>query len=352
MAQVVPIARGFAESDHERLIAALKASRAGTWRWTLADDRVEWDTALCEVYGIKPENAPRTSAEFLALIHPEDRDHARSAIGACIEGGKDADYQFRAVVDGTVRWIYDRSALVRHPDGSPAYMLGACLDVTETRRVQDERDAALAKQKVLLNELSHKVKNHLALIVSMLRLKRSKQTDPGAAEDFSRAIERAKTIASLHEYIYRSGEVESVSLNAYLEEICKNLEAEMLAGGRVSIVRAIEPVKVTVDWAVPIGLIVNELITNSARHGFAPGQAGEVRLRVRTVGDRVVMTVADNGHGMASVRSMGVGTRLMRALADQIGARMRLMSGRGTICSLSFPRTPPPRIRGPVKNSG
>ena len=176
--QVVAGAGQFAGSEHERLLAALKASRSGTWRWTIAEDRVEWDEALCQVYGLPPERAPTTSGEFLSLIHPDDREHAWSQIRACIEEGRDADYQFRTVVGGEERWIYDRSALVRNPDGSPAYMLGACLDVTERRRIQQERDAALEKQKLLLKELSHRVKNHLGMIVSLLRLKQSRQKDP------------------------------------------------------------------------------------------------------------------------------------------------------------------------------
>ena len=143
----------FAEAEHERLVAALKASRAGTWRWNVAADIVEWDDALCDVYGIKRKEAPTNSEEFLALVHPDDRAAVWAAISACIEKGTDADYQFRAVVGGSVRWIYDRSALIRDADGNPAYMLGACLDITNRRRIEEERDKLLEKQTLLLREL-------------------------------------------------------------------------------------------------------------------------------------------------------------------------------------------------------
>jgi PAS domain S-box-containing protein len=329
-------AKDFAGSEHERLLAALKASRSGTWRWSIADDRVEWDEALCQVYGIPPDRAPRTSGEFLTLIHPDDREHAWSQIRACIEEGRDADYEFRAVVGSDIRWIYDRSALVRNPDGTPGYMLGACLDVTEQRRVRAERDAALEKQKLLLRELGHRVKNHLGMIVSLLRLKQSRQTDPAAIEDFTRAIERINTIAYLHDRLYRSDDVESVDVRKYLGDICDNLHASLLAETRIEIVREIEPFELHVDQAVPIGLIVNEAITNAAKYAFGPGQEGRITVRLRVRGERATLTIADNGRGFAPDRPQGVGTRLVRALATQIGARLRVVSRRGVTYSLTF----------------
>src|SRR5215204_3267692 len=72
--------QSLASLEHERLLAALKASRAGTWRWNIVDDIVEWDDALCEVYGIGREHAPTRSSEFLELIHPEDRATAWRSI--------------------------------------------------------------------------------------------------------------------------------------------------------------------------------------------------------------------------------------------------------------------------------
>src|SRR5690606_33024008 len=150
--------------------------------------------------------------EFVNLIHPEDRERVWGVIRACIDEGIDADYQFRAVVDGNIRWIYDRSALVRDAEARPLYMLGACLDITEQRRLQEERDAALERQKTLLRELNHRVKNHLAIIVGLLRLKASRHADSTAREDFERAIERINTIAFLHDQLYREDLVDRIDV--------------------------------------------------------------------------------------------------------------------------------------------
>ncbi|MEJ0097770.1 MAG: histidine kinase dimerization/phosphoacceptor domain -containing protein [Bauldia sp.] len=332
------IADTFGDSEHERLVAALKASRAGTWRWRLSDDLVEWDDALCAVYGIAREQAPRTSGEFLALIHPDDRERAWEVISACIEKGTDADYEFRAVVGDQVRWIYDRSSLTRNPDGSPAYLTGACLDVTDRRHIEEERDAALRKGELLLKELGHRVKNHFAMISSLLRMKSARQTDPAAKQDFERAIERVHTIAYLHDQLYRAGDVEGVDVAEYVGEICTNLLNSVLAESRITIVQDLRPLHLDVDRAVPLGLIVNELIVNAAKYAFAPGDTGRIVVRLRVRGARASLTVSDNGRGFAPGTEAGVGTRLINGLARQMGARLRVMSGQGLTCTLTFPR--------------
>jgi two-component sensor histidine kinase len=327
----------FAHSERERLIAALKASRAGTWRWNIADDKVEWDDALCAVYGISPDQAPTTSSAFIAMIHPDDREMAWRSVSTCIETGSDADYQFRAIVGDTVRWIYDRSAVVRHPDGRPAYMLGACLDVTAQRRVQEERDAALKRQTLLLNELSHRVKNHLAMIVGLLRLKGARQEDPQAIEDFARAIDRVSTIAHLHEQLYRAEDVTLVDVPSYLGEICDSLRQSMLSDTKIVLERKLESAFLHVDQAVPVGLIVNELVTNAIKYAFLPNDPGRIAVRFRVVGETAVLTISDNGRGLdRSAPRQGVGSRLVRDLATQIGATFRMVARRGVTCSFRF----------------
>jgi len=106
------MAEGNDTSEHERLVAALKASRAGTWRWDIPADRVEWDEALSAVYGLPHIEAPRTSAQFFQLIHPDDRERAGRLLGVLLENGDEIEYEFRAIVGDRIVWIYDRSSVV------------------------------------------------------------------------------------------------------------------------------------------------------------------------------------------------------------------------------------------------
>lgn len=332
---------GISDAEHERLIAALKASRAGTWRWDVKTDIVEWDDALCDVYGIAREHAPRTSQDFFALVHPDDRAAAAATIGACIEQGIDADYQFRAVVGDRVRWIYDRSTLTRDAEGNPAYMLGVCFDVTERQQLEDERDKLLEKQTLLLRELTHRIKNHLNMIISLLRLKARRQTDDRARQDFERAIERVHTIAFLHDQLYRKDVFDRIDMASYVSDICENLKASILGETKISLVCEVEPARLNIDQAVPLGLIINEVVTNAAKYAFSPDQEGRILIRFRRRGDRCLLSVSDNGRGVAAPDQVhGVGSELIRALAHQIGARIRTFSRNGFIHSFLFRALP------------
>jgi two-component sensor histidine kinase len=216
-------------------------------------------------------------------------------------------------------------------------MLGVCLDITDRRRIEDDRDRLLEKQTLLLRELTHRTKNHLSMIVSLLRLKGARQTDPDARQDFERAIERIHTIAFLHEQLYRRDRFDRINVASYVEEICTNLQESILAETKVSIVREIEPAELVTDQAVPLGLIVNEAVTNAAKYAFQPDQEGRILIRFRTRDDRCTLTISDNGRGLAEpFKTSGVGIKLLKALAQQMGARVRVVDRKGLTYSFVF----------------
>ncbi|MCC7275638.1 MAG: PAS domain-containing protein [Alphaproteobacteria bacterium] len=323
---------------HERLMAALRASRCGTWRWDVPRDVVEWDEALCGVYGIPRHRAPRTSREFVALIHPEDRERTLATLGACLAGGGDLDYEFRAVVGDRVLWIYDRSTLVRDAAGRPAYMTGACLDVTDRKRIEAELATALEQQRLLFTELNHRVKNHLQMIAAVLRLQGARQELPAVRAEFEKAIGRIDTIADLHGRLYRDCRVGDVDMAAYLADICDGLRRLVPPGTPVAVECTAEPVSLGLDQAVPLGLVVNELATNAIRHAFPAGAAGRVRVGLVRQGDACVLTVADDGCGLVepAQEGTGIGRRIVGALAAQIGASLTVEQAAGTVCRLAF----------------
>jgi PAS domain S-box-containing protein len=321
---------------HARLMAALKASRCGTWRWDIAADRVEWDEALCEVYGLAPEQAPRNAAAFLALVHPDDRERAQGLIGACLESGSEIEYEFRVQVGERIVWIYDRSGVVRDDAGRPLVMTGACLDVTERKRLERERDEALEKHKWLLAELNHRVKNHLQMVTAMLALQAA-AGDAALRDAFEQAIRRIETVAELHGRLYRDGTPGAVDLAAYLADICQGLKRSLLEGRAIRLAWSAPPGELALDRAVPLGLIVNELVTNAIKHAFPAGRGGQITVRLEAAGGQARLEVSDDGLGLApGMDAGGFGTRLVQGLARQIGATLTLAAGAGTTHRLDF----------------
>jgi PAS domain S-box-containing protein len=325
---------------HERLVAALKASRAGTWLWDIPTDRVEWDEALSQVYGLPHAESPRTSAAFLQLIHPDDRERCEKLLGALLESGSEIEYEFRAMIGNRLVWIYDRSTLMRDAEGRPAYMTGACLDVTERKRMEEERNAALAKHQLLLRELNHRVKNHLTMITAMLSLKAARQPEPAVRQEFEKAIQRINTLAELHNRLYRDEGFEAIDMAAYLADVCGGLRGAVLTDPLVVLDCVSAPLRLSVDQAVPIGLIVSELATNAIKYAFPDGRAGKVTVRLDfdRADAHAMLSVIDDGVGLEATGKGegGIGVRMVRGLAEQIGGTLYVAGDNGTSYRLKF----------------
>ena len=144
------IARRAAEQERReseaRLRAALEASQSGTFHWDIVTNELDWDDALDKLFGLKPGDTARSLDQFVAMVHPEDRAGVIERCERCASTGADFEMEFRVVwPDGTVHWLYDRGKTFRDKDGSPAFMTGACVDITvrttaeEQRRESEER---------------------------------------------------------------------------------------------------------------------------------------------------------------------------------------------------------------------
>lgn len=340
------MAEGSDRSEHERLVAALKASRAGTWRWDIPADRVEWDEALSAVYGLPHAEAPRTSAKFLQLIHPDDRERAGRLLGALLENGDEIEYEFRAIVGERIVWIYDRSSVVRDAEGRPAYMTGACLDVTARKQIENERNIANERYRLLLRELNHRVTNHLQMITAMLGLQASRQAEASVRESFDKAIRRIHTLAELHGRLYRDDGFDAVDMRAYLGDVCDGLRGAVLPEQRVALECRAAPIRLTVDQAVPLGLIVSELATNAAKYAFPGDRTGRLVVRLDAVGEHATLSVADDGIGLPrspETTGTGIGLGMVNGLARQIGGTLTVESDAGTTYTLRFrPDRPAP----------
>ena len=332
------VTKGGDGSTHERLVAALKASRAGTWRWDIPADRVEWDEALSAVYGLPHAEAPRTSAAFIQLIHPDDRERTGKLLGDLLESGCEIEYEFRAIIGGRLVWIYDRSTLVRDGDAHPSYITGACLDVTARKQIEEERNAAHEKHRLLLRELNHRVKNHLQMITAMLALQAASREDAAVRLDFEKAIQRINTLAELHTRLYRDDAFDAIDMWAYLTDICDGLRGAVLPESRIVLVCKAAAIRLTIDQAVPIGLIVSEVGTNAVKYVLTT-TAPAVILSLGPEGERAVLSVSDDGAGLLSATERpghGIGLEMVEGLARQIGATLDVSASAGTVYTLRF----------------
>jgi PAS domain S-box-containing protein len=223
------------------------------------------------------------------------------------------------------------------------FVSAAIRDVTDRKRVEEQIRASLLEKEALLKEVHHRVKNNLQVISSLLNLQAANITDPAALEMFRESQDRVRSIAFFHEHLYQSRDLAHVDLAAYLRTLGGHLITSYGAK-RADVtlaVRAHDEVGLSVDKAIPCGLMINELISNALKHGFNDGQAGEILIEVRGVSeDQLTVVVADDGAGLPKgyeiTRSQTLGHQLVLTLVRQIGGSITVEPGPGARFVITF----------------
>ena len=198
-------------------------------------------------------------------------------------------------------------------------------------RERHERNlmAALERHQFLVKEMNHRVKNSLGLVVSMLRLQVRENIDPEFAHQLEAATLRVGAIARVHEQLYQSSDVERFDVGRYIEAICKDLGASF-AQCEIH-VQAQPGIVISTDRAISSALIVNELVSNAAKHAYQNQGAGSVWVNVATTGvDSFFIAVRDEGGGLPEGfqfgKGKGLGARMVRALAEQLNASLDVVA--------------------------
>jgi two-component sensor histidine kinase len=199
----------------------------------------------------------------------------------------------------------------------------------ERQRHERNLKAALERHQFLIKEMNHRVKNSLALVASMLRLQAREDCDPTFAERLEEATLRVGAIARVHEQLYQSEDIERFDVGRYIEAICKDLSASF-AQCEIS-VQAQPGIVISADRAISSALIVTELVSNAAKHAYQGHGAGRVWVSIATTGvDSFSISVRDEGAGLPEGfqigKGRGLGTRIIRALAEQLNASLDLVA--------------------------
>ena len=199
----------------------------------------------------------------------------------------------------------------------------------ERQRHERNLKAALERHQFLIKEMNHRVKNSLALVASMLRLQAREDCDPTFAERLEDATLRVGAIARVHEQLYQSTDIERFDVGRYIEAICKDLSASF-AQCEIS-VQAQPGIVISADRAISSALIVTELVSNAAKHAYQGHGAGRVWVNIATTGvDSFSISVRDEGAGLPEGfqigKGRGLGTRMVRALAEQLNASLDLVA--------------------------
>jgi two-component sensor histidine kinase len=200
---------------------------------------------------------------------------------------------------------------------------------------------SLKEKEVLLAEIQHRVKNNLSVIIGLFNLQKSNASSEEARQAINEAKNRVLSIAMVHERLYKKQDLSHINLKHYVSELAKEVVRSHPLHNKVSIIEELENIDVDITKAVPIGLVVNEIITNSLKHAFTKaGVQPSIRIILTSHFGQISVKIQDNGigfheHEVRNDRSLGL--TLIESLAEQIDGNIHYTNSQGASVKLSFP---------------
>jgi two-component sensor histidine kinase len=213
--------------------------------------------------------------------------------------------------------------------------------VAELRRKNQEAQAnaetvarSLREKEMLLREIHHRVKNNLQVVQSLLKMRARLQPEGETRQAFDTTVERVSAMALLHERLYQTPHLEGLPLSTYIRDLFRDVSASnLLDPAQVHLRLDADDIPLQLDFGIPFGLLMNELLCNSLKHAFPDGRRGAISVSVRRVEGAVRMIVKDDGRGLPEnfdpAASASMGLKLAASLARQLGGTLAFSSDGG-----------------------
>jgi PAS domain S-box-containing protein len=303
--------------------------------------------AVESMLGYTPEELVEKGPSFiLERIHPEDLKRIEQEVnemkGKGVEDhfAKETKYRIKTK-EGNYIWVNNRRRLLRDEDGNPVAFVGSIRDISEQERHEIKMQQSLKEKQTLLAEIHHRVKNNLAIISGLLHLQQmeaDKQLHP-VLEDMQ---SRIKSIAMIHEKLYQTDSFSEIDMKEYVQDFTQMVENTYSSKQqKIEMKENLESFTLDITRAVPLGLILNELLNNAFKHGFSDTHNGEIRIILKKGPKEILLSVEDNGHPLPddfSLENSGsLGMTLIKTLSSQLDGTIDISQDEWTTFKITFP---------------
>lgn len=214
-------------------------------------------------------------------------------------------------------------------------------DISQRKKAEKDLKQSLEEKEMLLREIHHRVKNNLMIISSLLNLQSKYIKDKEALDIFKESQSRARSMAIIHERLYQSTDLKRIDFGDYIRTLTMELFRTYRGDpDRVKMNMDVENLEIDINTTVPLGLIVNELVSNSLKHAFPDGKKGEINVYFHKIDDEFILKVCDNGVGVPGDLDFrntdSLGLQIVNSLAGQIDATIELDTSKGTDFEIRF----------------
>jgi two-component sensor histidine kinase len=214
-------------------------------------------------------------------------------------------------------------------------------DVTAKVLYDKKLNQNLIEKELLLKEIHHRVKNNMQIIIGLLQLQELYVNDEKINPIFNDINNRVKAMSLVHELLYQSDDLSFIDFNSYVVKLCMHISSSYKeSASKVEFVFESQPHFLTIDTAIPLGLLVNELLTNALKYAFKGRENGKIELGVKEENDKFVFYFSDNGIGLPQSidfeNANTLGLNLIHRLASQINAELEIITTKGTTFYLTL----------------
>jgi two-component sensor histidine kinase len=281
-----------------------------------------------------------TGLEFLSVLRRDSADVPTYAV-VMLTGLVDEQTAVNAMKAGAQDYLVkDRITA----EGLLSAIQRATEKVGLIRALKEERDrlaASLAEKEVLIKEVHHRVKNNLQVIASLLRLQANTFDDAILTNALRESQNRVESMALVHEQLYETKDLRYVDLARQVQVLAANLFHCYGEPARISWTARVETMRLAVDRAIPVSLILNELISNALKHAFPGSRSGSILIEGGLAGENVFVSVSDDGAGMPEHvqedRPKSLGLEIVNILTRQLKGSLEINRMRGTTFRITFP---------------
>ena len=330
--------------ESQRMLTTLIGNLPGM-AYRCRNDRnwtVEFASEGCrDLTGYPPEDFVSGKFTWIQIMHPDDIKHILDEVQDAISEGKNYELTYRIrTAEGKDRWVWEKGTGVFGPDGSLLAVEGFVTDITERKVAEEQVRTSLREKEVLLKEIHHRVKNNLQIISSLLNLQSRTIKGKKALEKFKESQNRVKSMALIHEKLYQSKDLDRVNFAEYIRSLLSYLFNSYGVGSRVKLRIEIGNVFMNIDKAIPCGLIINEIVSNSLKYAFPEGNGGEINVNCKEDEGIYRLTISNDGipfpQNVDFRKTKSLGLQLVCALVEQLRGTVELDRTGGTEFRITF----------------
>lgn len=324
----------------EMLAMAERIGKIGSWKQAFPWNNIVLSDGVRRILNIT-NNEAISFEKILTYIHPDDMARLQAKIQDILEKGTPFSQEYRLrFPDGSIKYIFGNAEATCDRSGKPFLIHGSLQDITGQKLAEEQIRRLLEEKELILREVHHRIKNNMYTIMSLLSLQANMTKEPAVVNALMDASNRMKSMGVLYDKLYRTEGIHELSLREYLPALVDEIIANFPGRHIVHVEKQIDDFMLPVKILSPIGIIVNELITNAMKHAFAGRNEGTLTITAAKKDNRVTISIRDNGTGLPESvdieRSGGFGLQLTGLLAKQLQGTMRIERDGGTGFVLEF----------------